>query len=64
MEVYNYITLKFKCSYCKEGQYYSKGEVIQCPYCEATDGQILTEVEYAKAQGVNHLNCCTMQQKG
>ena len=45
MEVKNYTLLKFKCSKCKEGQYYSPGESIKCPYCNSADGQILTEVE-------------------
>ena len=45
MFISSYKLLKFKCSNCEEGQYYSKGEAIVCPYCGATEGQILTEIE-------------------
>lgn len=45
MEIKQYTTLKFKCRKCHEGQYYSPGEAIRCPYCDSADGQILTEVD-------------------
>ena len=48
MEIANYVVIKFKCSNCDEGQYYSPGEAIECPYCGRKDGQILTEVEHTK----------------
>lgn len=48
MKVSAYQTIKFKCSYCEEGQYYSKGEAIQCPYCGSKDGQVLVGIEYIK----------------
>jgi len=44
VEIKNYVMLKFKCGKCDEGQYYSKGEAIQCPYCGATEGQVLVEL--------------------
>lgn len=45
MEIKDYQTIKFKCEQCDEGQYYSKGEPIQCPYCDAKDKQVLVGVE-------------------
>ena len=45
MDIKQYTMLKFKCRKCKEGQYYSSGEAIRCPYCDSVDGQVLTEVE-------------------
>ena len=52
MEIKRYTLLKFKCSNCNEGQYYSPGEAIRCPYCNSKEEQILTEVEVGNAEKV------------
>lgn len=48
MEIKDYTLLKFKCGACGEGQYYSKGEPIICPYCKETSGQVLVEVDQGR----------------